>query len=126
MRIIRTHTHTHTHTHLYIIYDVGDFAAAKSLRRVRLCETPWTAAHQAPLSMGFSRQEYWSGVPLSSPIRGFWYLFILLFLILVEDHCSSHATFFRYSEHWPPYESVLPCSFLIINDLPTLLCSTSS
>ena len=30
--------------------------------------TPWTAAHQAPLSMGFSRQEYWSGVPLLSPI----------------------------------------------------------
>ena len=30
--------------------------------------TPWTAAHQAPLSMGFSRQEYWSGVPLPSPI----------------------------------------------------------
>ena len=34
--------------------------------RVRLCATPWTAAHQAPLSMGFSRQEYWSGVPLPS------------------------------------------------------------
>ena len=31
--------------------------------RVRLCATPWTAAHQAPLSMGFSRQEYWSGLP---------------------------------------------------------------
>ena len=30
-------------------------------------ETPWTAAHQAPLSMGFSRQEYWSGLPLPSP-----------------------------------------------------------
>ena len=29
--------------------------------------TPWTAAYQAPLSMGFSRQEYWSGVPLPSP-----------------------------------------------------------
>ena len=29
--------------------------------------TPWTAAHQAPLSMGFPRQEYWSGVPLPSP-----------------------------------------------------------
>ena len=29
--------------------------------RVRLCATPWTAAHQAPPSMGFSRQEYWSG-----------------------------------------------------------------
>ena len=35
----------------------------KSLSRVRLLETPWTAAHQTPLSMGFSRQEYWSGVP---------------------------------------------------------------
>ena len=32
--------------------------------RVWLCVTPWTAAHQAPPSMGFSRQEYWSGVPL--------------------------------------------------------------
>ena len=39
----------------------------KSLRRVRLLATPWTAAHQAPLSMGFARQEYWSGVPLPSP-----------------------------------------------------------
>ena len=33
----------------------------KSLSRVRLFATPWTVAHQAPLSMGFSRQEYWSG-----------------------------------------------------------------
>ena len=33
----------------------------KSLSRVRLLATPWTAAHQAPPSMGFSRQEYWSG-----------------------------------------------------------------
>ena len=39
----------------------------KSLSRVRLLVTPWTAAHQAPQSMGFSRQEYWSGVPLPSP-----------------------------------------------------------
>ena len=36
----------------------------KSLSCVGLLATPWTAAHQAPLSMGFSRQEYWSGVPL--------------------------------------------------------------
>ena len=40
----------------------------KSLSRVRLLVTPWTAAYKAPLSMGFSRQEYWSGVPLPSPI----------------------------------------------------------
>ena len=39
----------------------------KSLSRVRLLGSPWTAAHQAPPSMGFSRQEYWSGVPLPSP-----------------------------------------------------------
>ena len=39
----------------------------KSLSRVWLLTTPWTAAYQAPLSMGFSRQEYWSGVPLPSP-----------------------------------------------------------
>ena len=40
----------------------------KSLSHVRLLVTPWTAAYQAPPSMGFSRQEYWSGVPLPSPI----------------------------------------------------------
>ena len=38
----------------------------KSLVRVRLLVTPWTAAYQAPQSMGFSRQEYWSGLPLPS------------------------------------------------------------
>ena len=48
----------------------------KSLSRVRLFETPWSAAYQAPLSMGFSTQEYWSGVPLPSPIFFFfkWFL----------------------------------------------------
>ena len=39
----------------------------KSLSRVRLLATPWTAAYQAPPSMGFSRQEYWSGMPSPSP-----------------------------------------------------------
>ena len=39
----------------------------KSLSRVRLLATPWIAAYQAPPSMGVSRQEYWSGVPLPSP-----------------------------------------------------------
>ena len=40
----------------------------KSLSHVQLLATPWTAAHQAPPSMGFSRQEYWSGMPLPSPV----------------------------------------------------------
>ena len=39
----------------------------KSLRCVRLFATPWTVAYQAPLSLGFSRQQYWSGLPFPSP-----------------------------------------------------------
>ena len=39
----------------------------KSISHVRLFATPWIVAHQAPLSMGFSRQEYWSGLPLPFP-----------------------------------------------------------
>ena len=39
----------------------------KSLSRVRLFVTPWIVAHQAPLSVGFSRQEYWSGLSFPSP-----------------------------------------------------------
>jgi len=49
----------------------------KSLSCVRLLETPWTAAHQAPPSMGFSRQEYWSGVPLSRVLK-----------ILIKEICT--------------------------------------
>ena len=41
----------------------------KSLSHVRLFVTPWTVAYQAPLSMGFSRQEYWSGLPFPSPTK---------------------------------------------------------
>ena len=39
----------------------------RELSPVQLFATPWTVAHQAPLSMGFSRQEYWSGVPFPTP-----------------------------------------------------------
>ena len=48
----------------------------KSLSRVRLLATPWTAAYQSPPSMGFSRQEYWSGVPLPSSTWNFTLLYI--------------------------------------------------
>ena len=54
----------------------------KSLSRVWLLATPWTAAHQAPLSMGFSRQEYWSGVPLPSP-----------WLNETQPHCGRSSCF---------------------------------
>ena len=43
------------------------YGSVQSLSHVQLFETPWTATHQAPPSMGFSRQEYWSGVPSPSP-----------------------------------------------------------
>ena len=43
------------------------YLLVKSLSRVRLFATPWTVAYQAPLSMEFSRQEYWSGLPFPSP-----------------------------------------------------------
>ena len=42
-------------------------AAVPWLSRIRLFVTPWTVANQAPLSMGFPRQEYWGGVPFPSP-----------------------------------------------------------
>ena len=44
-------------------------AAAKLLSCVQLCATPETAAHQAPPSLGFSRQEHWSGLPFPSPVH---------------------------------------------------------
>ena len=55
----------------------------KSLSRVRLLATPWTAAYQAPPSMGFSRQEYWSGVPLPS----------LIYTIDIGKHFKSELYF---------------------------------
>ena len=45
----------------------NDVSEVKSLSRVRLFVTPWAVGHEAPLSMGFSRQEYWSGLPHPSP-----------------------------------------------------------
>ena len=52
----------------------------KSLSRVRPSVTPWTAAFQAPPSMGFSRQEYWSGVPLPSPLLNYKHVYTDRFL----------------------------------------------
>ena len=65
----------------------------KSLSSVRPSATPWTAAFQAPPSMGFSRQEYWSGVPLPSPIVTINSIFNnlpLLAIIKCHRYYSSH------------------------------------
>jgi len=76
----RAHTHTHTHTHTYNATLLSHLKRMKifhlqqhgwiwkafalcMLSCVQLFVTPWAVDHQAPLSMGFSRQEYWSGLP---------------------------------------------------------------
>ena len=52
----------------------------KSFSRVQLFTKPWTAAYQAPLSMGFSRQEYWSVLPLPSPVYMYTYMYIYMYM----------------------------------------------
>ena len=70
----------------------------KSLSRARLWATPWTAAYQAPPSVGFSRQEYWSGVPLPSPTKHLAngkYLVIISYCYIINSHyimVSQQAT----------------------------------
>ena len=54
------------HTEISVVYSENT-AVAWLLRRVRLSVTPWTVTHQAFLSMGFPRQEYWCGLPFPSP-----------------------------------------------------------
>ena len=63
----------------------------KSLSRVWLFTSPWTAAYQAPPSMGFSRQEYWSGVPLPSPSSTISHLISLLHSVTLLA-CSLDAS----------------------------------
>ena len=59
----------------------------KSLSRIRLFATPWTIAHQAPPSLGFSRQEYWSGLPFPSPRSSTFNIAILMSFL-----CTLHLT----------------------------------
>ena len=107
---------------------------AKSLSRVWLFTTPWTAAYQAPPSMGFSRQECWSGLPLPSPSA---YLRLLIFLpaILIPVCASSSPAFLMmyfayklnkqgdYIQPWcTPFpiwnQSVVPCPVLTVASWP--------
>ena len=66
--------YTHINLHTYITSLSGSFAFLLLLllsrfSHVRLCATPQMAAHQAPLSLGFSGQEHWSGLPFPSPVH---------------------------------------------------------
>ena len=79
--------------HSYILKSEKQLTAltcvhAQSLSRVQLCVTPWTVAHQAPLSMGFPRQESWSGLPCPSP--GALTLWLGIIYYTTEQVCSHH------------------------------------
>ena len=65
--LIILHTTQHPFAKGYGYYNSHLKVKVKSLSRVRLFATPQTVAYQAPPSMGFSRQEYWSGLPFPSP-----------------------------------------------------------
>ena len=65
----------------------------KLLSHVQLLATPWTAAYQAPPPMGFARQEYWSGVPLPSPI----YTLLYIKQITNKDLLQSIGNSTQYS-----------------------------
>ena len=85
----------------------------KTLSCVRLLATPWTAAYQAPPSMGFSRQEYWSGVPLSSPKQ---YLPLLLHHFSRVRLCATPETAAHQASHpWdsPGKNTGVGCHFLL-------------
>ena len=62
----------------------------KLLSHVRLLVTPWTAAHQAPPSMGFSRQEYWSGVPLPSLFSNYMYMYLWIYIYTCTNTYSHN------------------------------------
>ena len=74
----------------------------KSLSRVRLLATPWTAAHQAPPSMGFSRQECWSGLPLPSPL----YIPTYAYIFIQKSIQYSYHHIFSYVKDFIPETSV--------------------
>ena len=63
----------------------------KSLSRVQLFVTPWTAAYQAPPPMGFSRQEYWSGLPLPSPNSWFLCLIYSIYFAKIKKNVNNSS-----------------------------------
>ena len=84
----------------------------KSLSHVRLFSTPWTAAYQVPPSMGFSRQEYWSGLPLPSlilPLKGPQLVNCLFWQWQALHSTSTSLFFFFHDNFYHSSLSQLPC-----------------
>ena len=79
----------------------------RSLSHVQLFVTLWTVAHQAPLSMGFSRQEYWSGLPFPSPV-----VYIVVYICQRQSpNSSSHPLAFP---PWYPYIRSTSVSLILL------------
>ena len=74
----------------HIILVISTVAAARSLQSCPTCATPYMAAHQAPLSTGLSRQEYWSGLPFLSPLVIFTVEQTLSFTFILFMHTQIH------------------------------------
>ena len=82
-------------------------------------ETLWTTAYQAPPSMGFSRQEYWSGVPLPSPYSG-----QISFTIDWFDFLAFQGTLKTLLQHYSTKASILQCSAFFMVQLSHLYVTT--
>ena len=77
--------------------------------RVRLCATPQTAAHQAPLSLGFSRQEYWSGLPFPFPMHACMLSCFSHVRLCVALWTAAHQALLSMGFSRQEYWSGLPC-----------------
>ena len=99
---IYIYIHTHIHT-----------CMLSRFSHVLLFETPWTVAHKASLSMGFSRQEYWSGLPCPSPCI---HIHIHIYVYI---HIHTHTrTSIRISQFWT-YDMLLISNFVLLIILVT-------
>ena len=98
----------------------------KSLSHVWLFETPWTAAHQAPPSMGFSRQEYWSGVPSPSLMMNPTYMLIYhISRVVWLPEARSRTVLSQRSLKFLFHSHRHPCPSHCLQSLPSRLFSIS-
>ena len=102
------------HMHLFIL-TVGKFVVHCSKRReislscVQLFATPWTVAYQVPPSMGFSKQEYWSGLPFPSPTL--FYGLLLIWFLVSRPRFDPWVKKMPWRRKWQPTPVFLPREF---------------
>ena len=111
--VTNTYTYSYIYIHICVCVYIYIYIYTRMLSRfshVLLFETPWTIAHKASLSMGFSRQEYWSGLYICpSPY--------IHTHIQVHTHTHTHTSI-RISQFWP-YDKLLISNFMLLIILVT-------